>query len=53
MYIGQARLCICLSVRRRIPTLLQVPRCNLGMVAVPSSCALLGVFAIGAEVSLL
>ena len=42
-----------LSVPRRIPILLHVPGCNLGMVGVPSSCALLGGFAIGARVSLL
>jgi len=30
MYIGQARLCVCLSVRRRIPTLLHGPRCKWG-----------------------
>ena len=30
MYIGHARLSVCLSVRRRIPTLLHGPGCNLG-----------------------
>ena len=34
MYIGHARLsvclCVCVSVRRRMPTLLYGPRCNLG-----------------------
>jgi len=29
MYIGHARLCVCLSVPRRIPTLLHGPECNL------------------------
>ena len=51
-------LCVCLSVPRRIPTLLHGPGCNLGeMVArgqeVLSSCARLGGFAIGARVSLI
>ena len=30
MYIGHGRLCVCLSVAGRIPTLLHGPRCNLG-----------------------
>jgi len=30
MYIGHGRLCICLSIPRRIPTLLHGPRCKLG-----------------------
>ena len=30
MYCGHARLCVCLSVRGRIPTLLHEPGCNLG-----------------------
>jgi len=30
MYIGNARLCVCLSVRGRMPTLLDGPGCNLG-----------------------
>ena len=30
MYCGHARLCVCLSVPRRIPTLLHGPGCNLG-----------------------
>jgi len=30
MYCGHARLCVCLSVRGRMPTLLHVPGCNLG-----------------------
>ena len=46
-------LCVCLSVPRRICTLLHGPECNLGEWGVPSSCALLGEFAIGARVSLL
>ena len=50
MYIGHMSL----SVPRRIPTLLHKPRCNLGEWQwVPSSCALLGGFAINVQVSLL
>ena len=30
MYCGHARLCVCVSVRGRMPTLLHGPRCNLG-----------------------
>jgi len=30
MYFGHARLCVCLSVRGRMPTLLHGPGCNLG-----------------------
>jgi len=30
MYCGHARLCVCLSVRGRTPTLLHGPGCNLG-----------------------
>jgi len=30
MYCGHARLCVCLSVRGRMPTLLHGPGCNLG-----------------------
>ena len=44
---------VCLSVPRRIFTLLHGPGCNFGNVGVPSSCALLGRLAIGARVSLL
>ena len=29
MYIGHSRLCVCVSVPRRIPTLLHGPECNL------------------------
>jgi len=29
MYCGHARLCVCLSVRGRTPTLLHGPGCNL------------------------
>jgi len=43
---------MCLSVPRRIPILLHGPGCKLGN-RVPSSCALLGGFAVGAWVSLL
>ena len=53
VYIGYGRLYVCLSVRRRIPTLLHGPGCNLAeWKGVPSSCALLGGFAISARVSL-
>ena len=49
MYIGHGRLC--LSVPRCIPTLLLGPGCNLReWYEVSSSCALLGVFAIGVRV---
>ena len=48
------RLCMCVSVPRRMPTLLHVPGCNswecCGLLP---SCALLDGFAIGARVSLL
>jgi len=47
---------VCVSVPRRIPTLpvLHGPGCKLGeLYVVPSSCALLGGFAIGARVPLL
>jgi len=30
LYIGHARLCVCLCVPHRVPTLLKVPGCNLG-----------------------
>jgi len=54
MYSGHARLCVCLSVRGRMPTLLHGPGCNLGeWYGVPPSCVLLGGFAIGAWVALL
>ena len=47
-------LCVCLSVPCHILTLLHGPGCNLGeWQGVPSSCAQLGRFAIGAWVSLL
>ena len=29
MYCGHARLCVCVSVRGRMPTLLHGPECNL------------------------
>ena len=41
-------VCVCVSVCGRMPTLLHGPGCNLGMVGVPHSCALLGGFAVGA-----
>jgi len=62
MYIGHARLCVCVcvcvsvcvSVSRRIPTLLHGPGYNLGeWYGVPSSCSVLGRFTITARVSLL
>jgi len=58
MYIGHdrlsVRLSVCASVPLRISTLLHGPGCNLEeWYGVPSSCALLGGFAIGARVSLL
>jgi len=58
MYSGYGRLSACLSVclfvPRRVPTLLHRPGRNLGeWLGVPSSCALLGGFAIGVRVSLL
>ena len=58
MCIDHGRLCVCvsvcLSVPRRIPTLLHGPWCNFGgMVGVPSSYAVLDRFAIGVWVSLL
>jgi len=56
MYCSHARLCVCLylSVRGCMPTLLYGPRCNLGeWYRMPLSCALLGGFAIGARVALL
>jgi len=47
-------LSVCLSVRRRMPTLLHGPGCNSGeWYGLPLSCALLGEFASGARVSLL
>jgi len=58
MYSGHRRpcvcLCVCVSVPRCIPTLLHGPGCNAGeWWDVRSSCALLGGFAIGAQVALL
>jgi len=54
MYCGHARLCVCVSIRGRMPTLLHGPGCNLGeWYGMPPSCALLGGFAIGARVALL
>jgi len=51
MCIGHARLCVSLSLRRRIATLLHGPWCNLGeWQGMLSSHALLGGFAIGARV---
>jgi len=55
MCCGHARLCVCLSlsVRGCMPTLLHGPGCNLGSGRGAPSCALLGGFAIGAGVTLL
>jgi len=51
MSIDHARLCVCLCVPRRIPTILYAPWCNFGeWQGVPLSCALLGGFAIGVRV---
>jgi len=48
------RVCVCVSVRGRMPTLLHGPGCNLGeWYGMPPTCALLGGFAIGARVALL
>ena len=49
-----SRICVCVSVRGRMPTLLHGPGRNLGeWCGMPPSCALLGRFAIGAQVVLL
>jgi len=59
MYIGHGRLCVCMSVCVSVYLSLAAFRyctdshVTWGMVGVPSSCALLGGFAIGARVSLL
>jgi len=53
MFIGHGHRCVCLSVPRRIPTLLHGRGWKLGNGRVPSSCALLDGFAIGARDSLL
>jgi len=40
MYCGHARLCVCVSVRDRMPTQLHGPGCNLGgVVGDAPSCA--------------
>jgi len=45
-------LCVCLSVRGRMPTQLHEVGCNLGeWKGMDPSCALLGGFAIGARVA--
>jgi len=49
MYSGHGRLCFCVSVPRRIPTLLHGPICLGEWYGVPSSCGLLGGFVIGAR----
>jgi len=56
MYIGHGRLCVCVCVCLSLvafPHYCTDPDVTWGMVAVPSSCALLGGFAMGARVSLL
>ena len=56
MYCGHAHLCVCVcvTVRGHMTTLLHGPGCNLGeWYEMPSSCALLGRFAISALVLLL
>ena len=54
MYCGHARLCVCVSARGRMPTLLQGPGCNFEeWYRMPPSCALFEGFAIGARVALL
>ena len=52
MYSGHGRLCVCLSFAV-FPHYHTDPDVTCGMVGVPSSCALLGGFVIGARVSLL
>jgi len=52
MYIGRGHLCVCLSLAA-FPPYCMDPGISWGMVAVPSSCAVLSIFAIGARVSLL
>ena len=52
MYIGHDRLCVCLTLAA-FPRYCTDPDVTWGMVGVPSSCALLGGFAIGAQVTLL
>jgi len=52
-YVYWSRAYVCLSVPRRIPTVLHGPDFSWGIVGVPSSCALSGRFAIDARVSLL
>jgi len=59
MYIGHTRLCVCSSLHCLVePYWINLHYCTDpdvvgGMVGVPSSCSLLGGFAIGARVSLL
>jgi len=57
LYCGHASLCVCLSVCLSVsgcmPTLLHGPRHNLGeWQGMPPGCALLGGFAISAQVAL-
>jgi len=52
MYSGHGRLCVCLSLAA-FPHYCTDPDVTWGMVGVPSSYALLGGFAICAQVSLL
>jgi len=56
MYIGQVRLCVCLSVclsAAACPHYYTDPDVTWGMVGAPRICALFGGFAIGARIALL
>jgi len=59
MYSGHGRLCVCVSLCLSLAAfshILHEPGCKLlefGIIGVPSTCALLGGFAIGGRVSLL
>jgi len=52
MYIGHGRLCVCLSLAA-FAHYYTDPNVTWRMVGVPSSCALLGGYAIGARIVLL
>ena len=52
--VTRVRLCVCVTVRGRMPTLPHGPGCDVQeWQGMPSSCALLGGFAIGARVAFL
>jgi len=53
IYIGYGRLCVCVAPSLLSHTTARIQMYVGGMVGVPSSCALLGGFAISARVSLL